>query len=140
MSQPSTLNPVDALSGVARDAFDAIEAAAVVGAARRGLLELEQLRTEMPQAGAQIDAGLHDLRPRLIELAARGDGKGVAAELVALKYRAQAGAILPKPYVPTVAPKESVFGPAPKPRVLDGRSFSASYPHLDSTGSPRKQP
>ena len=79
MSQPSTLNPVDALSGVARDAFDAIEAAAVVGAARRGLLELEQLRTEMPQAGAQIDAGLHDLRLRLIELAARGDGKGVAA-------------------------------------------------------------
>ena len=139
MSRPSTLNPVDALSGVARDAFDAIEAAAVVGAARRGLLELEQLRTEMPHAGPQIRCWPARFRPRLIELAARGD-EGVAAELVALKYRAQAGAILPKPYVPTVAPKESVFGPAPKPRVLDGRSFSASYPHLDSTGSPRKQP
>ena len=135
MSRPTNpLNPVDALSGVARDAFDAIEAAAVVGAARRGLLELEQLRTEMPHAGPQIDAGLHDLRPRLIELAARGDGKGVAAELVALKYRAQGGAILPKPYVPTVAPKESIFGPPPKPRPMDGRSMAATYPWLKVLG------
>jgi hypothetical protein len=130
------VDPADALSGVARDAFDAIEAAAVVGAARRGLLELEQLRTEMPHAGPQIDAGLHDLLPRLTELAAKGDGKGLATELAALKLRAQAGAILPKPYTPT-PDRPSAFGPAPKPRPLDGRSLSTSYPHLDSFGMPR---
>jgi hypothetical protein len=120
------------LSATARDVFKEIQRAAVVGAALDGLRGLEELREQTPHAGPQIDAGLHDLLPRLTELAARGDGKGLAAELAALKLRAQAGAVLPKPYTPT-PPRPSAFGPSPQPGPMAGR-----YPWLDqSSGLPR---
>lgn len=124
------------LSTIAREVFNAIQRAAVVGAALDGLLALEELRETTPHAGPGIDSELRNLLPRLSEMAARGDGKGVAAELAALRLRVQSGSVLPRPYTPTPSPKESVF-PPPRPERVPAGIGGGAYPHLDSFGMPR---
>ena len=131
------LSPVpNPLEAVHDEVASAIANATPLGAFEAGFRRLQALASEHPAFEATIIGALKNLRGELVAFAATSGGPRIAARLGQLELEMRARVGRSPVYVPT-PDRPSVFGPTPKPRVLDGRSFSASYPHLDSSGNPR---
>jgi hypothetical protein len=139
MSKTTPLTPLPSPLEVVHDEVaSAIDNATPTGAFEAGFRRLQALASEHPELELSIATALKNLTEELTTLAAApGGGPRIAVRLRLLENEMRARVARPNIYTPTPQPKESAFGPAPKPRPLDGRSMGVNYPHLDSFGMPR---
>lgn len=130
-------NPLNPFDAIADDVARMIDDVTPAGAFAVGRKAFEEMIAAHPESATSIAGELRNIASELQVSAAIGNGGAVAGRLQRLIHDLRGRLARPPLYVPTPQPKESAFGPSPKPRPMDGRSMAATYPHLDSFGMPR---